>query len=122
MTAPFADGDLSGLFEQMQRLQGQLADAQAVSSATEVEGRAGGGVVRVRAAGEFEFSAVEIDPAILADGDVAILEDLVLAAVRDAVSQLVAVRQAAVRDAVGGAIASLLDAGTDDDLDEPGTT
>jgi nucleoid-associated protein EbfC len=105
MTGP---GDLNELFSQMASLQSQLASARAVTATSAVEGGAGQGAVRVRVEGEFDFTAVKIDPALLADGDVAILEDLVLAAVRDAVARLVAAQHAALGNAAQSAIADLL--------------
>lgn len=62
----------------MQRAQQELADAT-------VEGSAGGGAVTVVMTGGQEVREVRIDPAAAAVGDVDMLQDLVLAAVADAV-------------------------------------
>ena len=63
--------------EQMQRAQQELAD-------TTVEGSAGGGAVTVVMTGAQEVREVRIDPAAAAVGDIEMLQDLVLAAVADA--------------------------------------
>lgn len=77
--------DLSSLLEQAQAVQQQV-----------VEGQSGGGAVKVRVNGAMQFQSVSIDPAAVDPDDVAMLEDLVLAAVHDAVTQVQAVTQAAL--------------------------
>ena len=62
-----------------------LAKAQA--EATVVEGQAGGGVVKVTVTGGLEFRSVSIDPSAVDPEDVSMLEDLVLAALHDAVAK-----------------------------------
>jgi DNA-binding YbaB/EbfC family protein len=81
--------DFGNLLGQAQAMM--AASAQAAEE--EVEGQAGGGAVRVRVNGRFEFSAVEIAPGAVDPDDVAMLEDLVLAALRDASAQLSARQQ-----------------------------
>jgi DNA-binding YbaB/EbfC family protein len=75
--------DLNDLFRQAQEMQAQLMEAQAAVADQEIEGDAGGGAVRIVATGQLEFLSVTIDPAVLADGDATMLEDLVLAALHD---------------------------------------
>ncbi|MEY2419079.1 MAG: nucleoid-associated protein EbfC [Actinomycetota bacterium] len=75
--------DMGELLRQAQAMQQQLAEAQSAIAEQEVEGESGGGVVRITATGGMEFVSVRIDPDVLADGDVSMLEDLVLAALRD---------------------------------------
>jgi nucleoid-associated protein EbfC len=83
-----ADGpDLGSLLSQMQQMQQQLMDAQATAAATVVEGRSGGGAVKVTVTGGMAFQSVIIDPSVVDPGDIDMLQDLVLAAVRDAVAQ-----------------------------------
>jgi DNA-binding YbaB/EbfC family protein len=52
-----------------------------------VEGRAGGGVVRVRITGAMDFQSVSIDPSAVDPSDASVLEDLVRAACNDAVAR-----------------------------------
>lgn len=80
--------DLGGLLAQAQSMQQQLLDAQAKVAEQTVEGQSGGGVVRVEVTGGFDFRAVTIDPSVVDPGDVEMLQDLVLAAVRDALTKV----------------------------------
>ena len=79
--------DLSALLEAAQGMQQNLMAAQAAAAEEEVEGHAGGGLVRVTVTGGMEFKAVHIDPKAVDPEDVEMLEDLVLAALHDAVHQ-----------------------------------
>lgn len=87
-------GGLGDLFAQA---QAAMSASQAAAS-QEVEGSAGGGVVRIRATGGGEVHAVHIDPAVVDPDDVEGLEDLVLAALRDVHAQAAKLQA----DAMGG--------------------
>jgi DNA-binding YbaB/EbfC family protein len=87
-------GALGGLLEQAQ----QMMAAQAEAAAREVEGVAGGGVVRIRATGSGQVLAVSIAPEAVDPEDVAMLEDLVLAALHDVNAQLAEIQH----EALGG--------------------
>src|SRR5439155_9048735 len=63
--------------QEMQRIEGELRDAQ-------VDGSAGGGVVKAVVTGKQELVSVTIDPAAVDPSDVQMLQDLVVAAVNDA--------------------------------------
>jgi DNA-binding YbaB/EbfC family protein len=76
--------DLSSLMDSAQ----QLVAAQQQAAAREVVGRAGGGKVEVAVTGGGEFRRVTISPDVVDRDDVAMLEDLVLAALRDAMAQV----------------------------------
>ena len=86
--------DLGGLMEQAQQM---LAGAQEAAEEI-VEGSAGGGKVKVEVDGSFNFHSVTIDPEVVDPDDVELLNDLVLAALRDAATQL----QDAQSEAMGG--------------------
>ncbi|NCG25306.1 MAG: YbaB/EbfC family nucleoid-associated protein [Actinobacteria bacterium] len=83
---PFAGGipDLGGLLESAQAM---MANMQAAASEV-VTGRAGGGVVSIEVDGHFNFQSASIDPKAIDPDDMSLLEDLVLAALHDATSQL----------------------------------
>ncbi len=91
---PLGGLDLSALFDSAQ----QLMAAQATASAVEVTGSAGGGKVTIVATGVGEFRRVTMAPDILELGDVTLLGDLVLAALRDVMTQV----QAAQAQTMGG--------------------
>jgi DNA-binding YbaB/EbfC family protein len=70
--------------KQAQKIQQQMADAQAELAEAELTGTAGGGLVTVTVAGTGEVKAVKIDPKAVDPDDVETLEDLVLAAFHNA--------------------------------------
>ena len=80
--------DLGALLEQATSMQQHLAEAQEQAAATEVEGVAGGGVVRVTATGDGTFTSVTIDPEAVDPADVEMLQDLVLAALHDVTAKI----------------------------------
>lgn len=94
--------DLGGLLAQAQSMQQQLVEAQTRVAAQSVEGQSGGGVVRVTMTGGFEFTSVRIDPSAVDPSDVEMLQDLVLAAIRDAVGKVNALNQDAMQSMTGG--------------------
>lgn len=89
--------DMGSLLSMAGEMQQQMADAREQAAATEVEGSAGGGAVRITLTGAMECTGVTIAPE--ATDDVAMLEDLVLSALRDALSQA---RQVQGDDPLGG--------------------
>ncbi len=92
---------LGGLLAQAQ----ELMAAQAQAAEREVEGVAGGGVVRIRATGTGQVLGVTIDPAAVDPDDVGMLEDLVLAALHDVNARLQDVQREAMGplgDLLGG--------------------
>ena len=78
--------DMSALLAQAQQMSEQLMAQQSAAQATEIEGHAGGGAVVVRMTGGGEFLSVKIAPSAVDPDDVEMLEDLVLAALNDAVA------------------------------------
>lgn len=90
--------DLGKLLEQAQAMQAQFQQARETAAGQEVVGQAGGGAVKVTVTGALEFTDVEIDPAVVDPDDVPMLQDLVLAAVRDALARASALSE----EAMGG--------------------
>ena len=80
--------DFGDLLKQAQEMQAQLLSAQQAAAEQVVEGHSGGGVVTVRVTGSMEFQDVVIDPKAVDPDDVEMLQDLVLAAIRDAVARV----------------------------------
>ena len=76
--------DLSALLQQAQQMQQQLVAAQQELAQTEVTGSAGGGLVTVTMTGSGDLTALTIAPAAVDPDDVETLQDLIIAAVRDA--------------------------------------
>ena len=75
---------LAGLMKQAQQMQDNLKKAQEQLAAVEVEGQSGAGLVKVVVTCRNDVKRVSIDPSVMADGDKEMLEDLVVAAMNDA--------------------------------------
>lgn len=74
---------LDDVLKMAQNVQEQMLQAQASLDGIEVEGAAGGGLVKVRATAKGRMLGVTIDPSLLAEGEKAMLEDLLVAAFND---------------------------------------
>jgi len=81
---PGGQPNLQQMMKQAQKMQKQLAAAQAELAEAELTGTAGGGLVTVTISGVGEIKAIKIDPKVVDPDDVETLEDLVLAAVHNA--------------------------------------
>ncbi|MGQ0744453.1 MAG: YbaB/EbfC family nucleoid-associated protein [Acidimicrobiales bacterium] len=80
--------NMADLLKQAQKMQEQLMEARAAAEEAEVEGQAGGGMVKIRVTGAMVFTGVSINPEAFDPDDPGMLEDLVLAALRDATSKV----------------------------------
>lgn len=95
-------GQLAGLMKQAQQMQENLKKAQDEIAASEVEGQAGAGMVKVTMSGRHDVKRVNIDPSLMGD-DKDMLEDLVAAAINDAVRRVETLTQ----EKMGGLTAGL---------------
>jgi DNA-binding YbaB/EbfC family protein len=87
---------LGDILSQVQDMQERLAAAQAEAADTVIEGRAGGGAVVVQITGAMEFRSIKIDPEFFSQGDVTLLEDMLLAAIRGAMESVSEVNRSAI--------------------------
>ncbi len=94
-------GQLAGLMKQAQQMQENLKKAQDEIAAMEVEGQAGAGMVKVVMTGRHDVKRVSIDPSLMSD-DKDMLEDLIAAAVNDAVRRVEAATQEKMGSLTGG--------------------
>lgn len=94
-------GGISGLMKQAQKMQENLQKAQEELADMEVAGEAGGGMVSVIMTGRHDVKRVSIDPNLLSD-DKEMLEDLIAAAVNDAVRKVEKVSQEKLSGMTGG--------------------
>ena len=76
------------MMKQVKKMQAQMEKAQAELEEKEVEATAGGGVVKVRANGKKEILSIEIQPEAVDPDDMEMLQDLVTAAVNEALKQV----------------------------------
>ena len=95
-------GDMSSLLKQAQQMQKRMQDAERDLGERVLEGTAGGGVVKVFVNGLQEVQAVKIDKAAVDPSDVETLEDLVTAAVRQALTASRELRQREMSKVTGG--------------------
>jgi len=94
-------GPLAGLMQQAQRMQEDMKRAQEEIAQMEVTGQSGGGLVSVRMSGRHEVRGVTIDRKLFAD-DPEMAEDLVAAAINDAVNKVAEASQQHMQDVAGG--------------------
>lgn len=95
-------GDMGNLLRQAQEMHRQMEKAREELCKTQLEGSAGGGAVRVAVNGEGQVLKIEISKEALESRDKALLEDLVLAAVRDGLSRASTLREERLSKISGG--------------------
>ena len=95
--------DMNELMRQAQQMQTQMAQAQEQLANETVEATAGGGLVTVKATGTGEIVEIKIDPKAIDPEDPELLQDLVLAAVNEALRSA----QALAQSKLGGSLGSL---------------
>jgi DNA-binding YbaB/EbfC family protein len=94
--------DMNKLMKQAQQMQEQMAKAQEELASETVEATAGGGLVTVRASGSGDILSISIDPKAVDPDDVELLEDLVLAAVNEALRSAQSLAQSKLGAMTGG--------------------
>ncbi len=96
--------NMANIMKQAQRMQAEMARVQEELTHETVEASAGGGAVRVVVTGDLRVASIAIDPTAVDPDDVAMLEDLVTAAVNEAIRQaqeLASGRLAAITGGLG---------------------
>ena len=76
--------DIMGMMKKAAGAAGKMQEMQEKLANLEVEGRSGGGLVTVTLTGKGEMKGLRIDPSLFKEDDVAMLEDLIVAAHNDA--------------------------------------
>ncbi len=102
--------NLNQIAKMAQKMQADMAAAQESLANEEVEASAGGGMVTVKITGDLQIKAITIDPDAVDPEDVELLQDMVLAAVNQALTQaqeLAATRMNAVTGGLGGGAGGL---------------
>ena len=77
-------GDMAKAMQAAKEMQGRMAELQDELARIVVIGEAGAGLVKARATAKGEVTGLDIDPSILVPSEKEVLEDLILAAIRDA--------------------------------------
>ena len=76
--------DIMGMMGKVKEMQAKMEKMQAEIAALEIDGTSGGGLVTVKLNGKGEMIGVKVDPSLFKEDDVEILEDLIVAAHKDA--------------------------------------
>src|SRR5215510_6821477 len=97
-----AFGELGSLLKQAQQMQRDLDKVRDELKSRTVEGTAGGGAVKVTVTGDRKVNKVEIDAELLAKPDKALLEDLLLIALRDGLGRAEKMSAEALGRVTGG--------------------
>lgn len=88
--------NLSKMLEQAQKMQQEMAEAQEKLKEERVEASSGGGMVKVVVTGAGQVESLKIDPDAVDPEDVELLQDMVLAAVNEALRQVEQIRERAM--------------------------
>jgi len=94
--------NLAQMARMAQQMQAQMVKVQAELRETTLEATSGGGAVRVVVTGAQELRLIEIDPAAVDPGEVEMLQDLVLAAVNDAIARSKELEREQMASVAGG--------------------
>lgn len=94
-------GNIGNIMKQAQQLQANMQRAQAEIATLEVTGESGGGMVKVTMTGKHQAKRVQIDPSIIGD-DKEMLEDLIAAAINDAVQKVEKMSADKMQSLMGG--------------------
>ena len=99
--------DINKLMQQMTEMQEQMQQAQDELAKETVQASAGGGMVTVAANGAGEIQSIKIDPKAIDPDDPELLEDMVLAAVNEAIRSAHALAESKLGGLAGGALGGL---------------
>lgn len=94
--------NLAGLMKQAQQMQSKMEEMQAKLASLELVGEAGAGLVQVTMNGKGELRKVRIDPKLADPAETEMLEDLIVAAHRDAKSKIDAASAEEMQKVTGG--------------------
>lgn len=95
-------GNMGNLMKQAQKMQRQMEEATKELEEKEVTAAAGGGAVEVTVSGKKEVTRVKIDPDAVDPEDVEMLEDMIMAAVNEALRQIEEYSQQSMSKITGG--------------------
>jgi len=94
--------NIAGLMKQAQQMQSKMQEMQSKLETLEIEGVSGAGLVAVTLNGKGDLRRVKIDPKLADPADIEMLEDLIVAAHRDAKTKIEALTQDEMQKVTGG--------------------
>ena len=98
----FGGGNMQQLMRQAQKMQQQMTEAQEKLDAETYEAASGGGMVNVKVSGKRELLGITIDPQVVDPEDVEMLQDLIMAAVNEALRKGEEARESAMNKMAPG--------------------
>lgn len=100
-------GGMAGMMKQMQVMQQKMDKIQNDLEARSFDFESGGGMVKVIANGKQRITSIKIDPQLIADNDLEMLEDLIVAAVNKAVDETGKISQEEMKKAYAGVMPNI---------------
>lgn len=94
--------DIMGMMGKVKEIQAKMEKLQEEITSMEVDGQSGGGLVTVRLTGKGDLRSLKIDPSLFKEDDIEILEDLIVAAHKDAKDKAEAITAERTRDLTAG--------------------
>lgn len=95
-------GNMNNLMKQAQRMQRQMEESQKELEEQEITATAGGGAVEVTITGKKEIKSVKLSPEVVDPDDIEMLQDLVVAAVNEAIRKIEELSQESMAKITGG--------------------
>ncbi|NQT26031.1 YbaB/EbfC family nucleoid-associated protein [candidate division KSB1 bacterium] len=102
-----AKPNMADIFKQAQKMQDEMTRVQESLEQMTVEGAAGGGVITATANGKQKLVSIQIDPEVIQSDDKEMLEDLVVAAVNQALDKAQEMSQEEMQKVAGGMLGNL---------------
>ncbi len=99
---PGGMGNMSGMMKKVQKMQKEMAKVQQELESKEVEATAGGGVVKAVVNGKKELVSLNIDPEAMDPEDVEMTQDLIIAAVNEAIAKAEKMMEEGMAKVTGG--------------------
>lgn len=99
--------NMAEIFKQAKKAQEELAKVQEALEGMIVEGDSGGGIVKVKANGKQKILSVKIDPEVIESDDIEMLEDLLTAAVNQALEKAREMEKQEMQKVAGGMLGNL---------------
>ena len=94
--------DIMGLMQQAKEMQSKMQEMQEEIATIEAVGTAGAGMVTVTLSGKGDLRALHIDPSLVKDGEVEMIEDLIIAAHTDAKGKVEEITAEKTRELTAG--------------------
>ncbi|WP_425538798.1 YbaB/EbfC family nucleoid-associated protein [Microaceticoccus formicicus] len=99
---PRGGGNMGNMMKQMQKMQKQLEETQKMLEEKEISASSGGGMVEATVNGKKELVSIKINPEILDPEDAEMVEDMIVAAVNEALREITEISEKEMSKFTGG--------------------